>query len=330
MQRKYDYNNLLLLRLVTSHPIDNPAAIGMFQEVEDNLSLLKTEDSVRKFKAKLRGWDAVHLESAIVELEFAADYKRRGYQIELEPCLPNLRKGDFCVTKDSERIYFEVKTIFSKSSLKDEGIMDDLQIRLNSLDEPFKVTIDVGKGFGRAQTVEVTRFIRKKLRELYRTQVSVPISFHYPEEGVPIVNVEVHSRLSDGERGFISGFTFGGGLKGDWSDLRSKITSGVGQLHPNYPGVLIVRPYGLDSLRFDVQNALFGDLGIDRHGRVIRGRDRIFKHGKNERLSAVVYYEKRLQGSGYMKTRFVYHNCCAKVKLPTNFFEGANVFQFPQ
>lgn len=325
-RNKYNYDNLLLHWLVTS----NPVAIGVFQDVEENLNLLKPEDGVRKFKAKLRRWNTTYLESAIVELEFAADYKRRGYQIELEPCLPNCRKGDFCATKDSMKLYFEVKTIFWERSLKDQAIMDELLDRLDSFDEPFIVGVDIRKHFQRRQTAEVARFIRKKLIQLEETLVSIPVSFHYPESGEPIVSVDVHRRLSDEERGFISGFTFGGGLKGDWSDLRSKITSGVGQLHPNYPGVLVVRPYGLDTLRYDVENALLGDPKVDLHSdRVLRGPDRIFKKGKNERLSAVIYSEERLQESGYnTKTRFVYHNPYAKTKLSTNVFEGENVIQF--
>jgi len=330
VQRKSDLDNLLLFWLVTDNSIDKPIAIHLFQEIEENLDLLQSEDSVQKFKTKLRRWNTDHFESAVAELEFAAEYKRRGYQIELEPVLPNGEKADFCASKNSMKIYFEVTCIFWKHSLEENAIMDDLSVRLGRMDEPFIIGINIKTSFQRGQTAKVARHIRKKLRQFERASVSPPFSFVYPESGEPIVEIDVMKRLPEGEKGFISGGVFGGGLKGNWSDLRSKISSKISQLHPDYPGVIVVQPHGLETGQYDIQNALLGDLGVNIFGepKAFRGKDRIFARNKNKRLSAVIHSKRLLQESGYIRKIFVYHNPHAKTKLSTDIFKGENVIQF--
>jgi hypothetical protein len=326
VQRKFDPDNLLLFWLVT----DDPVAIRLFQEIEENLEFLLPEDSIQNFKTKLKRWNTDHFESVIAELEFAAEYKRRSYHIELEPSLPNGEKADFCASKDSVKIYFEVTCIFWKRSLEENAIMDELFDRLGRMDEPFVIGIDIKKSFRRKQTVKVARYIRKKLRQFERASVSPPFSFVYPEGGEPIIEVSVKKRLPKGEKGFTSGGVYGGGIKGNWNDLRSKISSKISQLHPDYPGVIVVQPHGLGTSQYDIENALLGDLAVNISGepKAFRWKDRIFAKNKNRRLSAVIYCRKRLQASGYTKKKLVYHNQYAKTKLSTDIFDGENVTQF--
>lgn len=330
VQNKYDYDNPLLFWLVTDNPIDEPIAICLFQEIEENLRLLQTEGSIQKFKAKLSRWNSIYFESAIAELNLAADYKKKGYWIELEPSLPNGEKADFYASKDSLRMYFEVKCIFWRRSLEEDAIMDELFDRLGRMDEPFVIGIDIRKSLQRKQTAKVATHIREKLMEMERASASLPSSFAFPENGEPRVAVNVHARLPNGEKGFISGFNFGGGIKGDWSDLRSKISSGVSQLHPDYPGVIVVQPHGLGTSQYDIENALLGDLAWNPYvePQVFRWKDRIFARNKNTRLSAVIYYKRRLQASGYAGKKIVYHNLYAKTRLSTEVFKGENVIQF--
>lgn len=330
VQRKFDPDNLLLFSLVTDNSIDEPIAIRLFQEIEENLELLQPEDSIQKFKTKLRRWNTDHFESVIAELEFAAEYKRKGYRIELEPSLPNGEKADFCASKDSVEIYFEVTCIFWKSSLEENAIMDELFVRLGRMDEPFVIGINLRKSFRREQAAKVARHIRKKLRQFDRASASPPFSFVYPESGEPIVEIDVIKRLPEGEKGFISGGVYGGGIKGNWNDLRSKISSKISQLHPDYPGVIVVQPHGLETGQYDIQNALLGDLAWNPflEPKLVRWKDRIFAKNKNKRLSAVIYCKKRLQASGYTKNKIVYHNPHAKTRLSIDIFKAENVIQF--
>jgi hypothetical protein len=76
---------------------------------------------------------------------------------------------------------------------------------------------------------------------------------------------------------------------------------------------------------------LYGDLSVrfNRIGsQVVRRGDRIFGVGKNNRLSAVIYYKKKYLGSGYEKTQIVYHNPFAARKICRDVFDGAKVTQF--
>lgn len=123
---------------------------------------------------------------------------------------------------------------------------------------------------------------------------------------------------------------FGGGVKGNWNDLRRKISSGVSQLHPDHPGVLVIQPYGLTTGQYDIENALLGDLAVTLldKPKMVRWKNRIFGKNKNKRLSAVIYYKKRLQTLGYNREKIVYHNPYAKTKLSASTFGGEYVTQF--
>lgn len=325
VRRKKGYDNLLLFWFVT----DNPVAISWFQEIEENLKILQPENA-QKFEEKLRQWDTKSLESAIAEIEFVAEYKRQGFQIEIEPTLPNGKKGEFCVSKDSLKIFFEVKNIFPQRNHEDELIINELEDRYSRLDTPFVIGFDLKKRFQRSKTFEVVKHIKEKLEYLERTDSRLPQSFVYPESSEPIIEIDIIKRLPKGEKGFISGGVFGGGLKGNWNDLRSKISSGISQLHPDYPGVIVVQPHGLVIGQYDIENALLGDLKVNLLGepKAFRGKDRIFAKDKNKRLSAVIYCEKRLQGSGYTKKKLVYHNLNPKTKLSPKIFKGENVTQY--
>lgn len=330
IRHKNNYENLLLSWLVIDNLFDTQIALKLFKDIEDDLNLFRSESDFSIFERKLRQWNTVSFESTITELEFAAEYLRKGYQIELEPTLPNDRKGDFSSSKGTMKIYFEVKTIYKEASIEDQAIINELEDRFSRMDEHFVINIDIRENCKPSEAVEVSRFMQQKLREIKDARLDIPYSFSYPDNNNPLVTVDVISQVPDNEKGYISGFVFGGGIKVDWSDLRSKIASGVSQLHPDYPGVIIVEPYRLETTQYDIENSLFGDLKINFLGelRYFRGGDRIFAKNKNNRLSAVIYYKKRLHKSGYSKEKFVYHNCFATTRLSDDIFEGENVIQF--
>lgn len=326
IQHKNNYENLLLSLLVIDNPFDTQIILNLFEGIEGNLGLFRSEGDSTILKKKLRQWNTISFESAITELEFAAEYIRKGYQIELEPALPNGRKGDFSASKGTMKLYFEVKTICKEASIEDQAIINELEDRFSRMDEPFILSIDIKESCKPRVTVEISGFIRQKLKEIRETHLDIPYSFSCPENNNPLVTVDVISQVPDNEKGHISGFVFGGGIKGDWSDLRSKIASGVSQLHPDYPGVIIVEPYRLETTQYDIENALFGDLKINLFGelRPFRGGYRIFEKNRNNRLSAVIYYKKGLPKN----EKLVYHNRFATTKLSDDIFDGENVTQF--
>lgn len=323
VQRKKDYDNDLLLFLV----IDNPVAVRFFQEVEENLKTLQA-NCLQKFSKKLRQYTTRAFESVITEIEFAADFTRKGFQIELEPALPNGRTADFCASKGSLRIFFEVKNIFPQRSHEEKLIILELEDRYSRLDTPFVISFDLKKNFPRNKISDVIKFVERRLKK--HDGDALPQSFCYPESGEPIIKFNVRKRLPTGEKGYIGGGVHGGGIKGDWSDLRNNISSGVSQLHPDHPGVLIVQTYGLSTMRYDIENALLGDLKINLFGelRPFRQGDSILFKDRNKRLSAVIYCEKRLQGSAYVRKKIVYHNFNPKAKLSPEIFKGENIIQF--
>jgi hypothetical protein len=160
---------------------------------------------------------------------------------------------------------------------------------------------------------------------------NLPQSFEYPNSEHPILSFDVSKRLPAGEKGFVGGSTFGGGTTIKWKDLRNKIQQGIKQLHPDFPGVIILSRHHLDYSDYDVRNALYGDLSVNflsKPARAFRTGDRIFGKQKNTRLSAVIYNEKILQNTGYLRRKTVYHNPFGKCKLQKEVFEGKNVTQY--
>jgi len=330
VQHKNDFDNLLLLWLVIDNRFDVSTAIQLLEDIEKNLELFNSERDFNILKAKFRQWNTSAFESAVVELEFASEYFRKGFKIDLEPELPNNRKGDFCATKEDVKIYFEVKTIYEESTIDDQAIINELSDRFEKLDDPFIISIDLKEGFKRGQSVKASRYLQQQLRDIKEKSPNLPFSFDYPDNNSPIMTVDVIKRVADNEKGYISGFTHGGGIKGDWRDLRSKIASGVGQLDPNCAGVIIVKPHGLETTKYDIENALYGDLKVNFFGtpKLFRSGDRIFAENKNNRLSAVIYYQERLHEKGFTKKKIVYHNPFAAIRLSADLFKGENITQY--
>jgi len=334
VENKRDKDNQLLFWLVTDNEFDLPIARKLFEEIEGILSLFYDISNSDVLRSKLRQWHSIPFESTITELEFVAEYFKRGYQIELEPLLPNNRKADFSAVKEDQKIFFEVKIAYKEKSAKNKAIIDELTERCNKIDQPFLILLNVEENFDRSQIIVASQHISKKLRELKATSCNLPFSFDYPECNNPIITVDVTHRFPDGEKGSVGGSTFGGGITSKWTDIRSKIEQGIRQLHPDFPGVVIIRRHGLDYTQYDIQNALFGDLSVNlqlntKKVHEFRMGDRIFGKQKNTRLSAVIFYDKSLHKYGYIRKKIVYHNPFALGKLPKEVFEGENVTQFP-
>lgn len=296
------------------------------------LRFFKNSRNFNLLLSKLRQWHSIPFESTITELEFATEYFHRGYEIELEPLLPNSRRADFCAVNEDQKIYFEVKVAYKEISAKNDAMINELTERCDKVDQPFRICLNVEENFDRSQVISASQYIGKRLRELKATSCILPLSFYYPDSDNPTITVDVTKRFSDGEKGYVGGSTFGGGITSSWKDIRSKIEQGVKQLHPGFPGVLIIARHHLDYTDYDIRNALYGDLSVNFATNPVqefRTGDRIFGKRKNTRLSAVILYDKRLQNFGYTRKKVIYHNPFALRKLPKEVFEGENVTQFP-
>jgi hypothetical protein len=331
IDNKNDRDNILLFWLVTDSEIDRPIAARVLDEIEGMLNLFKDFSNFNSLTRKLRQWHNIPFESTITELEFAAEYLNRGYEIELEPSLPNGQNADFCAIRGSEKIFFEVKVAYKEESALNDAIVNELTERCDKVDQPFLITLNIEEDFPRSQVVPVAKFIAKKLYELKMVPCNLPQSFEYPNSEHPVLSVDVSKRLPAGEKGFVGGSTFGGGTTIKWKDLRNKIQQGIKQLNPDFPGVIILSRHHLDYSDYDVRNALYGDLSVNflsKPARAFRTGDRIFGKQKNTRLSAVIYYEKILQNTGYLRRKTVYHNPFGKCKLQKEVFEGENVTQY--
>jgi len=320
IKNKHDLDNMLLYWLVG----DNPFIPNAFQELEENLELLQTEGSIRVFRKKLRQWKTIPFESTITEIELAAEYKRRGYAIEFEPILPNGRKAEFIASKDSLKIFFEIKRRFPKRFMEENAITNEFLYRFHNMEEPFVIRIELEKSFHRKHTDNAIKYIKNILRRLETTSFNAPYRFYYKENGVILAIINIDMILPKGDKGGISGFNLGGDIKKDWSILRNWIASAINQLHPNHPGVLVIQPYGLRPSKYDIENALLGDLRANG----FRMGDSILAQRQIERLSAVIYIKKVLQEWGWVIEKFVYHNAYAKRKLSIDVFKGDNVIQF--
>lgn len=83
VKNKRDRDNILLFWLVTDNESDVHIATKVFDEIEGMLSLFKNLKNFDSLIFKLRQWSSIPFESTITELEFAAEYFNRGYEIEL-------------------------------------------------------------------------------------------------------------------------------------------------------------------------------------------------------------------------------------------------------
>jgi hypothetical protein len=331
IKRKRNRDNMLLFWLVVDEAAV-PVAVKLFEEIEAMLSPFKDDKNFSSLECKLRQWKNIPFKSTTMELEFAAEYFNRGYEIELEPSLPDgFRTSDFSGVKANQKIYFEVKIAYKQESVRNEAILNDLIERCEEVDQPFKIGLTVAEGFNMSQVIPASRFIGQKLRTLKHSVRNLPTSFHYPDAENPAITINVRNRLPEGERGYIDGSTYGGGIVTSWTDIRSKVEHGIRQLHPDFPGVIILGRHNLDYTEYDVINALYGDLAVDFYAqpaREVRTGDRIFAENKNTRCSAVIHYQKSFHEQGYTSKKTVYHNPFAKIRLSPEVFEGENVTQY--
>ena len=73
---------------------------SFWRRVVENLKILADEKAIQHFKAKLRTEDEVNLFGYLAELHFSAFFKRKGFQVVLNPPI-NDRSADFMIRNNN-------------------------------------------------------------------------------------------------------------------------------------------------------------------------------------------------------------------------------------
>jgi hypothetical protein len=89
LNKRFYYDNFLLWLLAS----EEPYAHETLADISRNLEILKDSDGITHFKKKLRSHSEPILKSYLTELEFAAYYREKGCEVELEPKIPESDKA---------------------------------------------------------------------------------------------------------------------------------------------------------------------------------------------------------------------------------------------
>jgi hypothetical protein len=316
ISKKKSLDNELLTALV----LDNPVYFQLLSNINKNLETLYSDGVIKAFKLKFQNWDLNSFSSTVVELYFAAVFKKRGYSIQFEPELPNGQRSEFLAKKGDITCYVEEKTIHREKTQKERWVSDELIDKLDNIDEPFALSIEITDHMEKKDADDIVKYIRERLRE--EQSITNSFKFIYEKGGVGLAEITAERLLPD-EKGYVSGFLYPGLMTIDWSDLRNKISRKISQLHPDYPGILVIHPLTIDIDLYDIFNALFGDLAVSLkdNKNPVRLQNRILKRNKNSRISAIIIHRKKTNINGYDIENIVIFNRYADKPLPRDFLD---------
>ena len=316
ISRKRSLDNELLATLV----LDSPVCFQILSNINENLETLNPDGVIDFFKPKFQQWDLNSIRSTDVELYFAAVFKKYGYSIQFEPELPNGQRCEFLAKQGNITCYVEEKTIHKEKTEKERWISDELIDKLDNIDEPFRLSFELTDHVKKNDVDDIIKYILEQLRE--DQSITDSFNFSYEKRGFKLVDIIAY-RLACGEKGYVSGFLYPGKMTTDWSDIRNKISQKVSQLHPDYPGVLVIHPLTIDIGIYDIFNAVFGDLAIPLNSNrdLVRLQNRILKRGKNKRVSAIIIHRRLSQMNGYDIENIVIFNRYADNPLPPKFLD---------
>ncbi len=316
IRKKNSLDNELLSTLV----LNSPVYFQLLSNINENLETLYPDGVIDVFKTKLQQWDLNNFRSTVVELYFAAVFKKLGYSIQFEPDLPNHQKSEFLAKKGNITCYVEEKTIHRKETEKEHWISDELFDKLDNIDEPFSLSLEITEHVEKIDVDDIVTYIRERLRE--EQSITDSFNFSYDKNGIRLVEIS-GNRLPSKEKGYVSGFGYPGRMTIEWSDIRKKISKGVSQLHPNYPGILVIHPLTIDIDLYDIFNAVFGDLAISKDKDMSLGRQqaRILKADKNRRISSIIIHRRKNNEEGFNIENIVIFNRYAENPLSRDFLD---------
>ena len=315
VKKKRSHDNELLVTLV----LDHPECFQILSEINKNLELLYSDKVIDNFQQKFQQWKINNFRSTVVELYFAAVFKKLQYSIQFEPKLPNGQRSEFVTKKGNITCYLEERTIHKEKTEKGQWVSTEIMNQLNTIDEPVALSIDIKDDVEKNDVYDIVKYIRKRVKE--EQSFTDSLQFSYDKKGIRLVEITAY-RLASEEKGFVSGFLYPGSMTIDWSDIRNKISKKVSQLHPDYPGIIVVHPLTYDIMVYDILNALFGDLAVGFHNnKLVRMQDRILKPGKNNRISAIIIHQRKAKITGMDIENIVIFNRYANNPLPRDFLD---------
>jgi len=308
----------------------NEYTFNQWSQIAESLELLREYGGIEAFRYKLRSPTEIEFSNYFVELHFAAYFKKRGYEITLEPTINEAGNNcDFMLEYNGSKIYFEAKNLHYGVIIEQEKfdyeLHSDLRITeinlVYSVRRMANVTASDYQGF--------KRFVEQELRA-NKDAEQLPITIQYEnDESEVIAELTIHGHPESLDHGFLGAVA---DLKASLWEDREKIMSAVSsktrQLVQGERNVVIVNSNDIMTDYISIQDALFGEDGykiIRETGELIpiRTGDRIFTHHKNTRISAVLFSELK-RNDGFI----VFHNPYAEKPIPVEFFEAENVKQF--
>jgi hypothetical protein len=330
--RRFCFDNYLLWLLASREQY----AIATLTEISKFIDLLKEGDFGIHFKDKLRSTNEPVFNSYLIELEFAAYYKEKGYYVQLEPKISDSGKNpEFKITSENFEVYFEAKSIFWEEMMTMSRIETTIQDALGRTKEKYVFLIYYTPKFKSGDTSSLRRFVIEKLKEIPNNR-KLPIELLFQNETDLLAKIEVVSKPKKLPYGYLGGFmrTEAFSIPGG-REIRRKISQKIPQLPKDEAGVLVIAPGQIFVHEEDVLNALYGDENAvinleDDSARFIRIRNGTFSPGINTRLSAVIFFKKKWDEGNkrFTRDRVVFHNPFAKKKLTADFFKDTNVKQF--
>lgn len=210
-------------------------------------------------------------ESAMLELAIAAHLQRSGHHVEFRPKLPNGRSSDFVTDSKGQTVYFEIKRLRESErqlAIRDLGnLLASTLIELtNSPTRPqirgrhYEIVVDtaVFYGFGKSRETDIKLIetVRQTIAQEIdsRLEKNLPLDFVIPSIG--------SVRISDAGQ---EGSSVMSPMPSPEAELdrimRGHFLTGIEQLHPDHPGILIVQtPAELES---KMSEAAIGDLFVN-------------------------------------------------------------------
>lgn len=305
------------------------------------------DGSIRqRLENDLRSLDQTRHFSAHLELYFHHHFVSQGFRVEFHPNLEDSTDHpDFLVHHECGSFYLEVTTRADEHQiLEQKEFADQLKAELACIYSPHQVSVDISEPCPKVAFLpEIKSFLEQQL-----------LSFEAGDE----VEKDIVWRKSVDQKSYVLFFSLhrGSGLCqplrafpitcGGMSGISNLLYYKVDEKACKYGNTdlpLVIAVWGLsypDKYAYEI--ALYGHEGVrwyqDRDGNVIKnsirsGRqpDGIFtliedEKLKNQKVSAVVLYEHRLEATDHEHLLYVYHNPNALHPLPQKIFDGAPQF----
>jgi len=335
IKNRFYFNNYLLWLLSSKEPY----TVSSWTEITRCLWILHECDVVTHFKDKLRSTDEHIFKSYQTELDYASYYKERGFNVELEPSLPNSGKNpEFVIASDELKVYFEAKNIFWEEMMKERALTTQIQGTLGKIDELYVFSIFFSPELSIGDIGSLRKLFFDSLKQLGANQ-PFPVKIHYRPAGKVLAEIVVHGRPNKLSYGYLGGIQRSEAFalpNSEW--IRRKISKKVPQLPETEADVIVIEPGDFGISKDSMVDALYGDEEVvftknsstnDFSAKAHRKRNGFYQPNKNTRISAIIFSDKKFrENAAVIRWKSVFHNPFAKKPLDRSLFDDKNVEQF--